>query len=312
MSDKSKIQWTDATWNPTRGCSKVSEGCRTCYAMQFAHRFDKPGLPYEGLTKIVNGKPEWNNKIKLIPDALQIPIKWKKGRKIFVDSMSDLIHVKVPFEFIYKVFEVMYHSQHHTFQILTKRADRMQKILPDIYFHLQRNYPDKFITPLPNVWIGVSCEDQETADERIPLLLQTPAAIRFISAEPLLGAIDLTPSLNGIDWVIVGGESGPKARPMHPNWVWSLRDQCVNAGVPFFFKQWGEWCPAEGDYETCEETYLAGELQNGEETAVPLGMNNRSKKNHYWDNEVFAVNIGKKKAGRLLDGVEWNQFPAIK
>lgn len=295
-----KIEWTDEVWNPVTGCSKVSEGCKNCYAERFSHRFGWTKKPW------TVGNAEEN--VKLHPERLEQPLRWRKPRKIFVNSMSDLFHEQVPFEFIDKVFAVMALSPKHTFQILTKRPKRMLEYFKSVderarYFtalpnrsvdyesgricELLRNStpgtpPIDRKWPLSNVWIGVSVENQKVADERIPLLLQTPATIRFLSLEPLLGPIDLSgykpfdgecfcqdktvgckPRLandcpeSAVDWVIVGGESGPRARPMHPDWVRSLRDQCQQAGVPFFFKQWG----------------------------------------------------GKKKAGRLLDGEEWNELP---
>lgn len=233
MGNQSKIEWTDATWNPIRGCSEVSEGCRNCYAMRQAHRFDKPGGPYEGLTRVSGGEIKWTNEVRLVPELLDQPLHWRKPKRIFVNSMSDLFHEKVPDHFIMQVFVTMQKAPQHIYQILTKRPKRMREWV--------RHFTDR---EPANVWLGVSCEDQKTANERIPLLLQTPAAIRWISAEPLLGAIDMNGIRNAecgaaLDWVVAGGESGPSARPMHPDWARSLRDQCLAAGVPFFFKQWG-------------------------------------------------------------------------
>lgn len=269
MSDKSKIEWTDATWNPVTGCSKVSEGCRNCYAQTFAERFrGTPGHYFE------NGFD-----ITLRPDKLDQPLKWKKPRRIFVNSMSDLFHEDVPFDFIDRVFVVMSLAEHHTFQILTKRPSRMKEYLSKNRLkHIGLNE-----WPLLNIWLGVSVENQKAADERIPLLLQTPSAVRFLSCEPLLGPVNLSMRTDrfemvpGIDLVIVGGESGYNARPMHPDWAMSIRDQCQAAGVAFFFKQWGEWAP----------------VLNPEPHAAAKAFNK----------------VGKKKAGRLLDGREWNEMP---
>lgn len=267
MSADTLIQWTDKTWNPVRGCALVSEGCRSCYAMKVAHRFSGPGKPYEGLTEIGPKGPRWNGKIRLVEKALLEPLRWRKPRRIFVNSMSDLFHEDVPFEFIDRVFAVMALCPQHTFQILTKRAERMLtywaadrwnvveqavEIISDRRGDVAgRVIREQFETdldkyPLPNVWLGVSVERQQEADERIPLLLQTSAAVRFISAEPLLGLIGLArhfPHVHGQRndrfWVIVGGESGAGARPCDLAWIRSIVQQCATAGVSCFVKQLG-------------------------------------------------------------------------
>ena len=275
MGTKSKIEWTDATWNPVTGCTKVSQGCKNCYAETWANRkmgeFSKD--KNRGFTDIICHE-----------DKLNIPLKWKKPKKIFVNSMSDLFHEKVPFEFVREVFTVMASCSWYTFQILTKRPERMK----EFFKYINENSEELYVKPLPNVWLGVSVEDQKTADERIPILLKVPAAVRWISAEPLLGEIDLAhtetvtalakgflekhdidiyhnalcgrtryekgsgkiavrktdiPGSSKLDWVVVGGESGTKARPVNPDWVFKIRDDCKAAGVPFFFKQWGEYKP---------------------------------------------------------------------
>lgn len=237
-----KIEWTDVTWNPVTGCDKVSQGCKNCYA-EVMHRRLRGMFPEK------YSKPFLGN-IEVHADELMKPTTWKKPHMVFVNSMSDLFHYKVPFSFIYQVFAVMDVCRQHTFQILTKRPDRMLE-----FMNAYCEYPGTNRQPLPNVWLGVSCEDQKQADLRIPLLLQAPAAIRFLSCEPLLAPIDLDNHLpimersagNDLHWVIAGGESGHHARPMHPDWVRSIRDQCHAANVPFFFKQWGEWLPLEFD-----------------------------------------------------------------
>ena len=215
MGAISTIEWTDATWNPVTGCTKVSPGCAHCYAEAITLRFRRGGpfLPGKGT-------------INLHPDRLAMPLSWRKPRLIFVNSMSDLFHEDVPLSFISDVFSVMEQAHWHTFQILTKRHDRLAavaKYLP---------WPD-------NVWMGVSVENQYWADRRLPALSEIPAAVRFVSCEPLLKLLDLRSHLLGISWVIAGGESGPKARPMQTDWVRRLRDDCHEAQVPFFFKQWG-------------------------------------------------------------------------
>ena len=214
MADKSAIEWTEATWNPTTGCTKISLGCKNCYAERLALRLQAMGNP-----KYANGF-----QLTLHEDALEIPLRWKKPRKIFVNSMSDLFHEEIPLDFIQRVFQTMQQAHWHIFQILTKRAERMAQLAP------QLPWP-------PNVWMGVTVEEQRYT-RRIDLLRTVPAAVRFLSLEPLLGPLPNL-NLNGIHWVIVGGESGPGARPMKPEWVTDIRDQCQAAGVAFFFKQWG-------------------------------------------------------------------------
>ena len=214
MSDGSAIEWTDATWNPVRGCTKISPGCKHCYAETFAERFrGVPGHPFEQ-----------GFDLRLVPDALELPLRWRSPRRIFVNSMSDLFHEDVPEAFVRQVFEVMRLASPHAFQVLTKRSARMAELT-------------KTLVVPENVWMGVSIENEDYTS-RIDDLMRVPAKVRFLSIEPLLGPIRRL-SLHGIHWVIVGGESGPRARPMDPAWVRSIRDQCAKAGVPFFFKQWG-------------------------------------------------------------------------
>lgn len=281
MGDKTGISWTNSSWNPIRGCSVVSSGCKNCYAMSVAYRFSGPGQPYEGLAVLKNGHASWTGKVDFVEEHLLDPIRWKKPRKIFVNSMSDLFHENVTDEMRDKIFAVMALASNHQFQILTKRPERMKAYLDmvseekDMQRWINAAYdivPDlspcwagaaeNLEWPLPNVWLGVSTEDQETANKRIPLLLQTPAAVRFISAEPLLGEIDLRSYLprrlaldelpgnamndgcsegwtEGLNWVIIGGESGPNARPCHLAWCSRLIVQCKMAKVAVFMKQMG-------------------------------------------------------------------------
>lgn len=283
MADNSEIEWTDATWNPTTGCTKVSQGCANCYAKRFWHRW--AGNP----KTVYFGRPFED--VQCHPDRLDQPLRWKKPRRIFVNSMSDLFHEDVSDDFIADVFNVMAEAKHHTFQVLTKRPERMRD------FMLGTSGCGANYDPIPNIWYGVSIEDQETANERIPPLLEIPATVWWLSIEPLLGPLDLSPWLewgssgppwlcnndegNERAWVVCGGESGPKARPMHPTWARSLRDQCDVAGVPFFFKQWGEWLPSGQD---------------------DIYGNNQCTDEMY-------VRVGKKAAGRLLDGRTWNGMP---
>lgn len=208
-----KIEWTEATWNPVTGCTKISEGCRHCYAERMAMRLQAMGAENyrDGFL------------VRCHEKALLIPFSWKRPRMIFVNSMSDLFHKDIPFGFLHRIFEVMNHTPQHTYQILTKRADRLSELAPRLSW-------------TPNIWMGVTVESQGYVG-RIDCLRTVGAAVRFISMEPLLGPVNA--DIEGIDWVIVGGESGPGARPMRKEWVTEIRDQCIVKGVPFFFKQWG-------------------------------------------------------------------------
>lgn len=248
-----KIEWTDTVWNPVVGCTRVSEGCRHCYAERMAKRLRAMGLPQ--YQDVVTDAGRWTGQLRLDEAALLKPLRWRKPRRVFVNSMSDLFHEGVHQSWIHEILHVIKQCPQHTFQILTKRPERMLKIEWRC-----ATYGEDY-TALPNIWLGVSVEDQATADARIPWLLQTPAAVRFVSYEPALGPVAWTASdadtyyqdwLSGeyhtarekgwkakLDWVIMGGESGLGARPMHPDWARNTRDACFIAMVPFFFKQWG-------------------------------------------------------------------------
>ena len=309
-----KIEWAQKVWNPITGCAKVSEGCRHCYAERMSHRF---GWPW---------KPTFH------AERLEQPLHWRKPSRVFVCSMSDLFHEDIEFGIIGKIFDVMATCTRHTFMIPTKRPDRMLRFAKFEKLSTGEGYINE-----GNVWLGVSVENQQTADERIPILLQIPAAKRFVSYEPALGPVDWTPYLriawqcygckkyfpdpwknicpkcgkegywcgshkfnppngqrgSGIGWLICGGESGPNARPMHPDWARSARDQCQAAGVPFFFKQHGEFVEID-------------------DAIHRLGYNpyaSDSKKTWISRHSMPLVRVGKKAAGRLLDGREWNEFP---
>jgi protein gp37 len=268
---ETKIQWTDRTWNPVRGCARVSAGCENCYAERVAHRFSGKGQPYEGLTVLGKKGVRWAGEARFIPSALGEPLRWRKPQRIFVNSMSDLFHSDVTNEQIAAVFGVMAACPQHTFQCLTKRPERMVEWFRWVDEQARNTAPAEPENdwwrvlvcathapfagtssrqapfggarwPLPNVHLGVSCENQETANKRIPLLLQTPAAIRFISAAPLLGPIDLTEALTearGLDWVIVGGESGSGARPCNSRWISDIVEQCRRWWTACFVKQLG-------------------------------------------------------------------------
>lgn len=299
MADNTGIEWTDATWNPVTGCDKVSAGCDHCYAETIAHRFD--------------GTPQFPNgfRVTLRPERLDQPFRWRRPRRVFVNSMSDLFHDQVPDYYIAQVFAVMTVARQHTFQILTKRHARMRSLvgrgLLDLVDHEAASMGFKVDRwPLPNVWLGVSAENQQWADIRIPALLDTPAAVRFISAEPLLGPLSIFASSKidrdpGLDWVIAGGESGRGARPMHPSWVRALRNECAGASVPFLFKQWGEYRPLEHPNDDGAHLYVEHETGR---TATDDDMW------HIDAGKWWGVRReGKQRAGRDLDGQTWDQFP---
>lgn len=226
MSGGSEIEWTDATWNPIAGCSMVSPGCQNCYAMRLAARLQAMGMmKYEGTTRKSGGRAVWTGKIRNDFASLDMPLRWRKPRLVFVNSMSDLFHELVPDPVIQSIWHVMERAFWHQFQVLTKRPERMAEFLSD------RG------TPLPNVWIGTSVESADFLG-RIDVIRHAPAAVRFISFEPLLGRID-KPNLEGISWIIVGGESGPGARSLEETWVMDLLSAAKSSGVSFFFKQWG-------------------------------------------------------------------------
>jgi protein gp37 len=317
MTTKSNIAWTNTTWSPVTGCTKVSDGCKHCYAeREVETRWSK------NPKSIFFGRKFTD--VQIHPEQLDKPLHWKKPQRIFVCPRADLFHESVPDEFIDKVFAVMALAPQHVFQVLTKRPGRMLEYMSKGVANrvgravtcTQGWYPSAVdrahAMPLPNVWIGVSVENQATADERIPLLLQTPAAVRWVSAEPLLGPINLMKNttvlerlrvqksladgatiefmrrhLEMLDWVIAGGESGPHARPMHPDWARTLRDQCQDAGVPFFFKQWGEWIPMMG---------CVG--------SIPV----RADKITLGDGTIMGW-AGTKRAGRRIDGVLHDEYP---
>src|ERR1700761_5124805 len=227
MGDRSAIEWTEATWNPTKGCDRISAGCDNCYAMTLAKRLKAMGQPrYQ-----VDGDPRTSGPgfgLTLHPQVVSLPTTWTRPRTVFVNSMSDLFHAKVPLTYVQQVFSVMAATPQHTYQILTKRARRMRRLAPSLQWS-------------SNIWMGVSVEDISVY-HRIDDLRSVPSAVRFLSCEPLLGPLNHLP-LEGINWVIAGGESGPNARPVAAEWIEDLRDQCSAAGVPFFFKQWGGRTP---------------------------------------------------------------------
>lgn len=410
MADATHIEWTDTTWNIVTGCSVVSPGCTNCYAMKLAGTRLKHLPSRVGLTVDSKAGPVWNGQVRFNAEWLAQPLRWTRPRMIFVAAHGDLFHDGVTDDQLDQIFAVMALCPQHTFQILTKRPERMRayltetwqpapaqpplklgdqiierpaetrgddrwdqinRAIDDITLHVAPKLfdQDRFWTPagdligrpawprtpLPNVWLGVSVEDQTRADERIPILLDTPAAVRWISAEPLLGAVDLTRltlehippgrsgddnygmdalagrtaavlllgaddwSLDGggtygprLDWVVAGGESGPGARPMHPDWARRLRDQCAAAGVPFLFKQWGAWTPDEGPLADGRDPVMDGRgpcaARVGDHWVI--GANGYDMPLEHPGPWLYR--LGKKAAGRHLDGVLHDGFPAVR
>lgn len=392
---KTNIEWADLVFNPFRGCLKVSEGCKNCYAITTAHQLNtrfknagneaarKVAAKYEGLTKVLtNGEKNWTGEVQVDYDTMMQPFKWKKGKRIFVNSMSDVFYEKISVADIAILFAVMFLTPQHTYMILTKRPERMNEVLNSEEFTRNVNFvvsnmkidllkqkdvkgwleTTKEILlsnellphcknicsfPFKNIWLGVSVENQATANERIPLLLSTPAHIRFLSMEPLLGEVDLTEfynengyhqnfltgqwftkcnheevfpvkygilnEQNKLDWVIVGGESGSKARPMNPRWVEKIQQDCEKANVPFFFKQWGEWIGLNNKNKyvpnLAESTFYYETMEEDELAVYEVKLNNIRRNLHMFPDDEMVLRVGKHKAGRLLNGKEFNEFP---
>lgn len=366
MSDNTQIEWTDATWNVVTGCSVISPGCTNCYAMRLAGTRMKNEPSRMGLTVETKAGPVWNGQVRFNDYWLDQPIRWKRPRRIFVAAHGDLFHEGVIDAQLDQIVCVMAIASQHTFQVLTKRADRMRD-----YFHALQpvfeermwatgllEFSNELAWPLPNVWLGVSAEDQVRANERISPLLDTPAAVRWLSAEPLLGPIDVNlpfekscdclddaPTINvlsgdvycagcceggepttapTLDWVVVGGESGPSARPMHPDWARQIRDECEAAKVPFVFKQWGSWgacshLDIDGLYD---RIYHPAPIRHPEATRrprVPITVlhNDGERFDRIRDLNAFAsgkgamtmFQLGKATTGRHLDGQLHDGYP---
>lgn len=359
MADNTKIEWADATVNYVNGCSVISAGCTNCYAMRLAGTRLRNHPSRAGLTRDTKAGPVWTGEVRANESALLEPLRWKRPRRIFWNAHGDLFHENVPDAWIDRQFAVMALTPQHTHMVLTKRPERMREYVEAWYQRAGENWladlglpgrTDDILriaptagvasyhaldnVPLSNVWLGTSVEDKRAADERIPHLLATPAAIRFLSCEPLLGPVDLTSidlpggwhecwplgqhwlgrenvddagrPLPHIDWVIAGGESGPGARPMHPDWARSLRDQCAAAGVAFHFKQWGEWGPDQGT-----ETF---DTAKGRAQKTPAFLIKRDGTVHCFlpqdeQDAPVMLRIGKARAGRLLDGRTHDDFP---
>lgn len=371
MADATPIEYTDATWNVVTGCSVVSPGCTNCYAMKLAGTRLRNHPSRAGLTVAGKAGPVWNGQVRFNADWLDQPLRWTRPRRIFVAAHGDLFHDGVTDDQLDLIFAVMALCPQHTFQVLTKRPERMRAYIGDSCGRIRSGrimairgaredkdmavgpspnfQPEAPWWPLPNVWLGVSVEDQTRADERIPILLATPAAVRWISAEPLLGPIDLTrvvaelgfgqrrvnalrageaaasdalnapdgmipptpfPAPAGLDWVVAGGESGPGARPMHPDWARQLRDQCAAAGVPFLFKQWGEWTPGENAQNTIGKAVETADWFNDRWSFQRLTAGDCE--GMHIDDEPTLYRAGKKAAGRLLDGVQHDGYPEVR
>lgn len=406
MADKSKIEWTDATWNVVLGCDRVSAGCDNCYAITNAriresHPNPKVAVPYQGLVEERDGRLDWTGQVRFVEDRLTVPLRWRKPRRVFVNAQSDLFHKDVSDEQIARVWAVMALAQRHTFQILTKRPARMRALLSNDTFRAEVKHlvlhcdreggltPGRCLCghpvsrhnelaycqndsclcgwewrhpevtpvygqwPLRNVHLGVSVEDQKAADLRIHQLLATPAAVRFLSCEPLLGPVDLelplskhilglrlddclactqpydfhdsggfniglecpapTRGVRPIDWVIAGGESGPGARPMHPDWARSLRDQCAAGGVAFLFKQWGEWAPRSNGVKNGRISNTRWQYESRRFTPDGVGYTGDAVDNpvsgYLAPGMESMLRVGKKAAGRLLDGRTHDDYP---
>ena len=365
-----KIEWTDETWNVITGCTLVDEGCRNCYAAELAASRLKNHPSRAGLAKRnAQGVASFTGEVRFNEDWLDQPLHWKAPRMIFVCAHGDLFHPAVPDDWIDRVFAVMALRPRHTFQVLTKRPDRAREYLSNAYRRIMDIVCDlacdgEFLAsyafaisavpehdaresthsanvvrlhqwPLPNVWLGTSVSDQASADARIPDLLETPAAKRFVSAEPLLGPVDLGAELisikwgfdiaadcgggsfsgerPGLDWVIVGGESGRRARPMHPDWPRSIRDQCQTAGTAFFFKQWGTFADhteTHANSQNCKGSHDLVILPNGSVIGGGAkGFGGMVDEDWRERGAAWMCHVGKKSAGRLLDGREWNEVP---
>ena len=266
MSAVSPIEWTDATWNPVTGCTEVSPGCDHCYARVFAERWR--GIPGHVYTQGFD--------LRLWEERVELPLTWKKPRRIFVNSMSDLFHAEVPTDFIQRVFDVMNRAHWHTFQVLTKRPQRMARLASTLEWG-------------EHIWQGVTIEHRDYV-WRADYLRQVHAAIRFISAEPLLSGLE-TLDLAGIHWLITGGESGHGARPAHLKWIVNLRDRCLAQGVAYFHKQWGAWVP------------------QSQASVAEVARRRRKSTLHAWENGEVSWRVGKTRAGRALEGRTWDQYP---
>jgi protein gp37 len=364
MANNSKIEWTDTSWNPIFGCSKISEGCRNCYAEKMAKRLGAMGQSKYAHV-ITNGK--WNGNISFSGKVIYAPMEWKKPRRIFVNSMSDLFHENFDMQngYLHKIFEVMLHCTQHTFQVLTKRPARMQEFLSTHKPWLKALEEGR----ANHVWLGTSVENQKAAEARIPLLLSTPAGVRFLSCEPLLGPVDIKRFLLSdpkkwymakceycgyisssehmleyryhddadmgcakcersicgdgiaddatIHWVIAGGESGHDARPMHPNWVYSLLDQCKTAKVPFFFKQWGQFGLGSDKPVNSVIVTNDGRTWSGVDGSKAIDAKTGEAKffsSTEWNSlkpEMMHRASRKKDSGRYLDGRTWDEFPEV-
>lgn len=361
MADGTGISWADATWPVSYGCDRVSIGCDNCYAIKTTNRLahnpnPKVSGPAQGLVMRTSYGLDWTRRIALLPNNLGRPLRWRKPRRIFVNSQSDLFHEDVPTEYAARVFAVMAVCPQHVFQVLTKRHARLRSLLNNpefraLVYDLAAEYdrggvfdpyrygPQQMIPhdydrpayplddsdwwPLRNVHVGVSVEDQHWADIRIPALLSTPAVVRWISAEPLRGPVDVGLYLadryglnsersRGLDWVVAGGESGGNAHPVHPQWFRTLRDQCAEVGAAFQLKQWGEWGNVGIHTDRQKFVALDGTAYDPADVAYPDGPRYQEAIRAGHTALAAMYRVGRSKAGRELDGVVYDEFPTTR
>lgn len=315
--NKTNIEYLTHTWNPiAMRCDPVSEGCKNCWHLTLSNRLSKNPMISEDRQKAyAGGEPV------LIKKELDAPSKLRKPAIIGVQFMGDLFHADIGYEIQASIFVEMMLNPQHTYLVLTKRPENMLSFLEN-FIYMGGYWFDVPVKYHPQIWLGCTCENQQTADERIPILLQIPAAVRFVSIEPMLSQVDLSDFVwehdnrdglserDALDWVIAGGESGPKARPMHPDWARSIRDQCRSAGVPFFFKQWGEWA----EMKQTGAFIATGRAKNGTHTGrYDLKYYDKTQAKNitvdYVFNDISVYRVGKKKAGRILDGRIWDEIP---
>jgi len=340
---ESKIEWTGRSdWNPIRGCTRISPGCGGpgphggCYAEAIAGRFSDPGQAFHGFATRTTAGPRWTGNVEIQWDRLTLPLRWREPALIFASSTSDFFHEALPMGEVAQLFGVMiaaHHLRGHTFQVLTKRPQRMRNWLNDPEFWdvanaeagmhviervdaLNRRSDDARATcrddygpdlPPPGIWLGTSVEDQQRADDRRAALIATPAAVRFVSYEPALGPVDWA-GWEFVDQIIGGGESGPRARPMHPDWQRDTRDWCAETGIAYFFKQWGEWAPGECANDAVTRTEQTADW-DGKEWSYS-SITPRQAEELRYDDEPDVYRLGKRRAGRRLDGVQHDGMPS--
>jgi protein gp37 len=322
MADGTHIEWTDATWNIINGCTVLSPGCTNCYAMRLAGTRLRHHPSREGLTQESNAGPVWNGQVRLYEPLLHQPRRWTRPRMIFVCAHGDLGHPGVDDRMLDSVFAAMLEAPQHIYQILTKRPERFTAYFADLprrQREMECHAGMDWLMEIPaNWWFGISAEDQKRYDQRWPVLAQLPAQVRWISAEPLLGHIDILAHATQPNWVVAGGESGPGARPMHPDWARSLRDQCAAVGVAFLFKQWGSWAPHEAvanehggvDIVPPVSFRSVDRWRRWESFSTSRAARDDESIGEFLAPGALAVPMSKKDAGRLLDGAQHDGMPS--